>query len=118
MGTNQTLEGPEKKLEKKNQEEKSSKEKTTPVANVIKKIPAWNLSQCWNWPITEATIGHMMDLIGKISARSKILLKNIFIGTAPIVAFTVKIHSYFQKPIASSKYKKTDNFKIRQAARV
>ena len=40
------------------------------------------MTLCWNWPMREAKISHMTDLIGQIPAYSKILLKNILTDLA------------------------------------
>ena len=38
------------------------------ITQYYKDILAYNSAICWNWPIIEATIDHVTDVIGRIPA--------------------------------------------------
>ena len=41
------------------------------------------MTTCWNRPIIEAEMVHMIDLIGQIPEQSQIEHENIFTGSGP-----------------------------------
>ena len=51
--------------------------------NPINKIPANNLTLCWNWPIRETKIGHVTDLIGQFQHWFKFYAGILFKWSCP-----------------------------------
>ena len=58
---------------------------TVPGPDPIKLFSAYNSTLCYNQPIREAKIGHVVNLIGQIQRRVELNAEKGFIGSGPVL---------------------------------